>query len=233
MAKIVDSKLIREEVFGDKKKVYCYELEVTNINNQKKVFTFFSRKPKDKTAYMKNGNSMPDVVEVMVIAVDKLGKEHFVLLDQYRPTVGCRLVEFPAGKIDPGMTPKEQIVLEMKQETGLSITEKNIVNILPRGFKSAGITDEDCVFGTVKISYEELARARQELEGFEDINVNVIPVEKGKGYIQDKFVTNTVAVGVSFYADYYLQKLENAELKKEIETLKKQVAKDGVSELGK
>jgi len=42
----------------------------------------------------------------------------FILVDQFRPAVEHRLLEFPAGQIDPGETAAASIERELREETG-------------------------------------------------------------------------------------------------------------------
>ena len=61
-----------------------------------------------------------DIVEypdaVAVIAIDENGD--IILERQYRHAAGRELIEIPAGGIDPGETPEEAVVREMREETG-------------------------------------------------------------------------------------------------------------------
>jgi ADP-ribose pyrophosphatase len=42
----------------------------------------------------------------------------FVMIEQFRPAVGCTVLEFPAGGIDPGETAETSIARELIEETG-------------------------------------------------------------------------------------------------------------------
>lgn len=52
------------------------------------------------------------------LAVPLLPDGRLILLRQYRFAVQGRLLEFPAGMIDPGETPEETIAREIQEETG-------------------------------------------------------------------------------------------------------------------
>lgn len=56
-----------------------------------------------------------------VVALDDNGDIY--LVEQYRAAFDKILLEIPAGKLDPGETPKEGLVRELQEETGL-IAEK-------------------------------------------------------------------------------------------------------------
>lgn len=48
-----------------------------------------------------------------------LPAKHFVILRQYRPLLGVRTWEFPAGTVDRGMAPLQAARQELLEETGL------------------------------------------------------------------------------------------------------------------
>jgi ADP-ribose pyrophosphatase len=52
----------------------------------------------------------------------------FILVDQFRPAVERRLVEFPAGGIDLGESPAASVERELREETG-----HRIVRLVPLG----------------------------------------------------------------------------------------------------
>ncbi|MCD6321822.1 MAG: NUDIX hydrolase [Clostridiales bacterium] len=53
-----------------------------------------------------------------VVALDSIGDIY--LVEQYRAAFDKILLEIPAGKLDPGETPGEGLIRELKEETGLS-----------------------------------------------------------------------------------------------------------------
>lgn len=55
---------------------------------------------------------------VAVIAVDDRGR--MILVRQYRYPVGEVVLEFPAGKLEPGEDPREAGLRELSEETGLT-----------------------------------------------------------------------------------------------------------------
>lgn len=61
-----------------------------------------------------------DVVEHddVIVAVPFDAEGRILLVRQYRHAVGMTLLELPAGGIDPGETPEQAVVREMREETG-------------------------------------------------------------------------------------------------------------------
>ena len=53
---------------------------------------------------------------VLVLATTEPGD--IILVKQFRPALGVYTLEFPAGAIDPGETPKQAACRELREETG-------------------------------------------------------------------------------------------------------------------
>jgi ADP-ribose pyrophosphatase len=54
---------------------------------------------------------------VLACVFDRAGR--IVLVEQYRPPLGRNTLEMPAGTIEPGETPEQTAVREVREETGL------------------------------------------------------------------------------------------------------------------
>ena len=53
-------------------------------------------------------------------------EDNLILVRQYRENLETETLEFPAGGIDPGETPKEAIIREVYEEAGLKIAAKHL-----------------------------------------------------------------------------------------------------------
>lgn len=71
------------------------------------------------------------------VAIDD--QDHMLLVRQSRPAVGARLLELPAGLIDPGETPIECARRELQEETGYRAGR---LEPLVAFYTSPGFTDE-------------------------------------------------------------------------------------------
>lgn len=59
------------------------------------------------------------------IVINEEGK--MALVSQYRPIIGVKTLEVPAGTLDKGISPKEIIIEELDEECGIS--KENIIDI--------------------------------------------------------------------------------------------------------
>jgi len=80
-------------------------------------------------------------VAILTILIDPDGKEFVVCTNQARVPVGDYLLEVPAGMIDESGNFKGQVALEMKEETGIEINDKNLKDLteLAYGTRYPGI----------------------------------------------------------------------------------------------
>jgi len=89
-----------------------------------------------------NGKHAPrEVIEhpggVCIVPVD--ADRNCYLVRQFRHPVGKDLLEFPAGKLDPGEDPMECAIRELGEETGLSAKEVVSLGVM---YPSPGYSDE-------------------------------------------------------------------------------------------
>jgi len=74
---------------------------------------------------------------VALVALDDA--DRVLLIRQYRYAVGRDLVELPAGKLEPGESPKVCAARELEEETGYRAAR---IEPLCRFYSTAGATDE-------------------------------------------------------------------------------------------
>lgn len=107
-----------------------------------------------------------EVVCVCIVLIDKETKEKYLLLvKQRRIAEGGFTYEHPAGMVDGTKTPLEIAVIEVKEETGIVVTENDLINLSPdkRLFPSTGTSDEAMYF-----YYCEIDLDKKEIESFEN-----------------------------------------------------------------
>ena len=113
---------------------------------------------------------------VIAAAIKQDNEMKLVLTSEFRIPLGQLEYGFPAGLVDEGETIEEAVVRELKEETGLTVTQ--IYHISPLLASSAGLTDE-----CIKIVYctAEGVPTNEGNVGGENINIHVL----SKAEIQD------------------------------------------------
>ena len=107
-----------------------------------------------------------EVVCVCIVLIDRETKEKYLLLvKQRRIAEGGFTFEHPAGMVDGTKTPLEIAVMEVKEETGIIVSENQLINLSPnkRLFPSTGTSDEAMYFYFCEILLE-----KKEIESFEN-----------------------------------------------------------------
>jgi ADP-sugar diphosphatase len=129
-----------------------------------------------------------EVVCVCIVLIDKKSKEKYLLLvKQRRIAEGGFTYEHPAGMVDGTKTPLEIAIMEVKEETGIIVSENDLIDLSPkkRLFPSTGTSDEAMYF-----YFCEIALDKTEIESFENkemgteyeferITTHVYPFVKG------------------------------------------------------
>lgn len=112
-----------------------------------------------------------------VVLLPLLDDGRVVLIHNWRPAVGQRLWELPAGCLEPEETPEATAHRELIEETGY---RANKLTPMMSFFSSPGYTNEN-VHG---FQAEQLTYVGQQLEEDEDIEVHLIAPSHLKKMIQ-------------------------------------------------
>lgn len=137
-----------------------YDLEYETVDHKKKIYEMISRN-KNLTSYEELHNSRPDAV--VVIATNETGDK--ILLDkEFRLAPGEWVINFPAGLIDPGETPEESAIRELREETGLELYEIN--DFLDMSYSAVGFSNEInvCIIGKARGEFQESTSTVEEIE---------------------------------------------------------------------
>ncbi|KAL1894894.1 ADP-ribose diphosphatase [Sporothrix stenoceras] len=59
-----------------------------------------------------------DGVDIVAVVSNTEGPPRIVLIKQFRPAVGCTVIELPAGLVDAGESVEQAAVRELREETG-------------------------------------------------------------------------------------------------------------------
>ncbi len=115
-----------------------------------------------------------------------------VLVRQFRPPAGSYCLEFPAGLVEPGEDPAQAALRELAEETGYAGT---VVANIPRGYSSAGLTDETSVGFVVEIDseYYRLHPPTPHPDATEDIEILAVSEAQLRAFLQEQLAAGDSA----------------------------------------
>lgn len=158
-----------------------------------------------------------EVVCMLICLIDPETEEKFLLLvRQRRIAEGAHTWEHPAGMVDDVKTPLETAVIEIQEETGLTIHPEDLIDLNEgkRFFPSTGTSDEAMYFFACEIRMTAKERARWDKRStgttyeHERITTEILPFLEAH-----RRITNTNGLLLNFL---YLQKVGDWELMKQI-----------------
>ena len=130
-----------------------------------------------------------------------------LLVEQYRPPLSTYTLEFPAGLIDQGETPKQAALRELWEETGyigtVNSSGTNSINSTLELCMSPGITDETVYMIVVDVDLDDPRNDNpiQHLEDGENVVVRRVPLTTGLREYLDK--ENSKSSGSNGNTDRY------------------------------
>ena len=94
-----------------------------------------------------------------------------ILVRQYRPPVDRLTIEFPAGLVNPGESPEETAVRELREETGY---RGKVLRILPPAYSSPGLTSEATRLALMEADESEQGELQTQFDESEDIETLLV-----------------------------------------------------------
>jgi 8-oxo-dGTP pyrophosphatase MutT (NUDIX family) len=116
-----------------------------------------------------------DAVVVFPFLKEQKKPLRVILIRQFRPPVGCWVLELPAGLIDEQEEPRTAAFRELKEETGFKASR--VLHMGPPMVNDQGITNGTCRLLLVEVNMEDQMNKEQELEEDEMIQVVLAPMD--------------------------------------------------------
>ena len=111
---------------------------------------------------------------VGVLLFDK-HKLKLVFLKQYRFPINDVVIEIPAGQIDPGFTARETAIKEVKEETGITITDEDLF-YLTSYYPAIGTSTEKINIFYALIDIDKIEKREEDVENLQsEIMIVKIP----------------------------------------------------------
>ncbi len=142
-----------------------------------------------------------------VVVIAALTSERKILfVEQFRPPLGCKCIELPAGLVgDKGKEKEEDAVRrELAEETGYELPENGRLLNLGQGCASAGLTNE-----TASIYYAGglVKMANPPKDESEQITLHEIPLEEAHNWLHQKRSEGFALDWKTFAALYFINLL--------------------------
>lgn len=153
-----------------------YDCEYENKVGDKKHWMIASRKD-DDTLRAQYFNQKEEQIDAVIVVAHHETTKELVLIRQFRVPLNDYIYELPAGLIDSDEEPMEAAIREMKEETGLTLTQIDEGKSRLCTYLSAGMTEESAALiygaciGEVSKDY---------LEADEDIMPILVSKEKAR-----------------------------------------------------
>ncbi|MPM45433.1 hypothetical protein SDC9_92120 [bioreactor metagenome] len=162
--------------------ISLYNVKYLNKNNKEKNWTVASRKKKEvlEGIYLQNEK---DKVDAVIICAYHKESEKLVIIKEFRVPINKHIYELPAGLVDGDDENFENAVIrELKEETGLDVTEIKKDLSCNQVYLSPGMTDESAAF-VYCICEGEISS--EFLEDDEDIEAVLVSKEEAKEIIKN------------------------------------------------
>lgn len=125
-----------------------------------------------------------DETETVVIIARLRQSNRYVTVCQYRPPAEAPVLEFPAGLIDKGETPRQAALRELKEETGY---EGEIIFTGPKCLNTPGLSSESATFVFVDIDecLQQNAKPAPCPDEGEELTIHLIKQSEAESFMKE------------------------------------------------
>ena len=121
-----------------------------------------------------------------------------ILIRQFRPPAGKTILEFPAGLLDPGETPAEAAVRELREETGYT---GKVESVTEPGYSSPGMSSETVCIARMIVAESEQTDLKTDFDESEYIEtLPVSPEELPELIRKEVLAGNGIDIKVAAFA---------------------------------
>lgn len=146
----------------------------------------------DTVETVNQGYQKREIVEhpgaVAIVAIDE--NNEIILIKQFRKPIEKVIWEIPAGKLEPGETPKECAIRELEEETGYKAEN---LKLIYKFYTSAGFSNQKIyIYLATGLSY-----GNRNLDEDEDIDVYKIDIEKAYNLVLENEIEDAkTSIGI-------------------------------------
>lgn len=163
-------KILNTKKATDNRYLNMFEVTYRDTRGVEKTWTLASRR--DTPRCVSKAFDIPDAV---VIVPFHLPTGKLVLINEFRVPLGDYQIGFPAGLVDAGETAAAATARELREETGLKVTQVHA--IAPPAYTSTGLSDESVAMIHVSCTGAPSKRFTESSEDIETLLVS--PTEAG------------------------------------------------------
>ena len=140
-----------------------YDIVYEMNDGNEKVYEMISRDHGLDTAEDPLARLTRPVPDSVILIVTNEAEDKILVSKEFRMAAGHWVYNFPAGLIDPGESPEESAVRELREETGLELYE--ISDMLEKSISAIGFSNEKnvCIFGKARGEFRESTSAEEEI----------------------------------------------------------------------
>ena len=150
------------------------------VGEEKKPYAYFLASRRELDHLLVSTGDIHRADGVLVVALKEEPEPSVLVVEVFRPAMGRKVLEFPAGISDPlDQSPFDTARRETKEETGFTLLDP--VLLCPPSPTSSGLSDE-----LVAIVMGKVVEAGESaLEPFEDISSYFLPIKDIPAFLND------------------------------------------------